>query len=485
MKKKKLASPAITRRQFLTSAAAFGSVLILPKNILAKDKSPNGRVSVAAIGLGQAGAIQVRNLIAQQESGSIHIAALCDVDRKGLGNAMKRKMQTWEKSPSFAPDPEYGPQAAFEKLPQAAHFSDYREMFESMADQIDAVFITVPDHNHFDPTLRAIQLGKAVFTEKPLCNIIAQCRTLTRELQKHPVPTMMGNVAYTFEGPRLLKEWYDAGLLGEVVEAHAWTYKKSGIPDVKAYPPGEPIPDGFHWNLWLGPTPGDLPYHHYYCPGQWRFWNRFGNGMIGDMAVHSIGPIHYALEPAWPERIEVWRDTPSKLQFNGRARLTYHMAATARNRPYRIVWHEGGGDNFPTPPEGVRIDFSKVPGNEGVLVIGTKASVMADAWGGGMRIVPDSLFEELKPKLPPKTLQRRFTGLIGAAKDGTFDTGSPFHVAAELTNFCLLGKIALQLNRSLDFDGAAFRFKNDPEANALMSGPYQARAGFLPWSLEA
>ncbi len=474
----------VTRRQFLKTSAAFSGVLILPKNILAQGQSPNSRPNVALIGTGQAGAVGFKSLMARHESGDINLVALCDVDRRGLANAMKRKLWTWDKNPSFDPDPEYGPQAAFEKHPDAVHFSDYREMFDTMADKIDVVYIVTPDHNHFDPTLRAIRLGKAVATQKPLCNIIAQCRTITRALKEHRVPTLMGNQGYIAEGPRLLKEWYDAGLLGELVEVHAWTINKTSVPLVNDYPPGEPVPDGFGWNLWLGPSPGDLPYHHYYCPGQWRFWTRFGNGWVGDWAVHAFGPIWYAFEPGWPERIEVWRETPSPLQFTGKARLTYHIPSNGRIPAFRLHWYEGGPDNVPPLPPGVTVDFANSPCGAGLLVVGTKACVLADGWGGNMRIVPEEKFEELKPHLPPKTLQRRFTRLEDALKQGSFDTGSPFEVAAELTNFCLLGKIALQVNRNLDFDRAAFRFKNDPEANALMAGPYQARAGYSPWSME-
>ncbi len=149
-------------------------MLILPKNILAQGKWPNSRPHVALIGTGQAGAVGFKSLMARHESAEINLVALCDVDRRGLANAMKRKFWTWEKNPSLDPDPEYGPQTAFEKHPDAAHFTDYREMFDTMANKIDVVNIVTPDHNHFDPTLRAIRLGKAVTTQKPLCNIITQ-----------------------------------------------------------------------------------------------------------------------------------------------------------------------------------------------------------------------------------------------------------------------------------------------------------------------
>ena len=133
-------------------------------------------------------------------------------------------------------------------------------MYDQMAKEIDAVIITTPDHTHFAATMIAMELGMHVYVEKPLAHNVWQLRTLKKAAKYYKVVSQMGNQGHTTNGIRLIKEWYDQGILGEVREVHAWhgafNYgpgkywtKPESFP-----PPVHPIPDYLDWDLWLGPA---------------------------------------------------------------------------------------------------------------------------------------------------------------------------------------------------------------------------------------
>ena len=155
MKKSPLMS---SRRTFLKRSALFASFSILPSHFVFGQKSsggqlpPSQRVNLAAIGIGNQGRGDLSNLYA---SGHCNVVALCDVDLKGK--------HTQESQANH---------------PNARRFTDFRVMFDQMADEIDAVLIAIPDHAHFCVAMLAMSLGKHVYVEKPLAHTFGQCERL-------------------------------------------------------------------------------------------------------------------------------------------------------------------------------------------------------------------------------------------------------------------------------------------------------------------
>ena len=101
------------------------------------------------------------------------------------------------------------------KIPKAKFYKDFRKMLEEMGDQIDVVGVGTPDHTHFAITYMAMSMGKHVFVEKPLVHSLWEARTLQSLAKEKGVVTQMGNQGHAFEGAYLVKEWYEAGLIGE------------------------------------------------------------------------------------------------------------------------------------------------------------------------------------------------------------------------------------------------------------------------------
>ena len=124
-------------------------------------------------------------------------------------------------------------------------FTDYRKMFEKVGKEIDAVFIATPNHHHALPAMIAMQLGKHVYCEKPVCHDIAEARALRAMAARTKVATQMGNQGHCEDGYRKLCEYLWAGVIGNVTETHSWTNRANGGEGRR--PPQEPVPAGLHW----------------------------------------------------------------------------------------------------------------------------------------------------------------------------------------------------------------------------------------------
>lgn len=143
----------------------------------------------------------------------------------------------------------------FKEFPKAKRYKDFRKMLDVHAKELDLVVVSTPDHTHFPATYAAMERGIAVHTQKPLTHNVWQARTLQKAAHKFKVQTVMGNQGHNFEGMKLIREWYEAGMIGKVREVHAWTNRtSSNVSNAKIKPPGEPVPDTLDWDKWIGPA---------------------------------------------------------------------------------------------------------------------------------------------------------------------------------------------------------------------------------------
>ncbi len=162
-------------------------------------------------------------------------------------------------------------------------------MLDENHKSMDAVSVSTPDHMHAIQAMAAMELGKHVYVQKPLTHDIHEARMLTEAAKKYKVVTQMGNQGASGDGVRQMREWYDAGAIGDVHTVYCWTDRPvwpQGIPwsDKKAE-----IPKELDWNLWLGTAPAK-DYVEKIVPFNWRGWWDYGTGALGDMACHIIEP---------------------------------------------------------------------------------------------------------------------------------------------------------------------------------------------------
>jgi predicted dehydrogenase len=178
----------LSRRSFITrSAVVAAGAALLPGLSGCKP----GKVNIAFIGVGGRAQDHWPDVMTE------NVVALCDVNDVAAAEG-------------------------FKTFPNAKRFKDFRVMFDKMAGDIDAVIIATPDHVHFPAAMAAMQLGKHVYVEKPLAHNIWQIRTLRKAAKHYNVINAMGIQGHATMGIRYVKEWYEAGILGEVKEVIAW-----------------------------------------------------------------------------------------------------------------------------------------------------------------------------------------------------------------------------------------------------------------------
>ena len=155
-----------------------------------------------------------------------------------------------------------------------------------MGDQIDAVTVTTPDHSHYPALMMAMGLGKHVFSQKPLSNSIWEARQLLLASRHYGVVTQMGIQGHTFQGIRLMKEWLEAGAIGDVEQVRYWTNRPIWPqgPEVK-FARG-PKPAHINWEVWQGTVAPERPYSPELHPKKWRASWDYGCGALGDIGCH-------------------------------------------------------------------------------------------------------------------------------------------------------------------------------------------------------
>ncbi|MBK1875995.1 Gfo/Idh/MocA family protein [Pelagicoccus mobilis] len=447
-------TPNVSRRGFVQKAAiAAAGSLVIPRFSIAKSLGVNNKLNVACVGISHMGKGAVKAGLTE------NLVALCDVD-------WRRDDPEWK----FFPN-DISPAEIADQNPQAKTFSDFREMLHDMGDKIDVVMVSTPDHTHFPATMAAMEAGKHVFVQKPMAHNIWQVRTMQKAAQKYGVQTVMGNQGHTFEGARLIVEWFQAGVLGEVREVHCWTDRPEPtyFPRQKQYPPvSAPVPEGLDWKLWQGPIP-EKEFSPIYAPTTWRGWWDYGVGAMGDIGCHCLDTPFWALELGMPTKVEVELAEPANKHFTPKgAHLIYHFPARGKMPPVKLHWYEG----TIRPPKLPGMDT--MPSN-GMYMIGSEETVYHE----GMRPESPMLWPRknmakygdlLKKRPLPRVKGGPHKELLNAIKGGP-TPGSNFDYAAPLTEVVLLGGLAIRSGKTLKWNAKKMKITNHKEVNAFVKEP--------------
>jgi len=441
-----------TRREFIQTITAGSLTALLNDyaNALPVRKGtlidPSKKLRIASIGSGGKGFSDIMGVRKEQ------IVALCDVD------------------PVQA-------ERAYSMFPEVPKYKDFRTMLEEMDDQIDAVTVSTPDHMHYSAGMAAIERGKHIFIQKPLAHSIWEVRELTRAARQHEVVSAMGNQGHAKEGVRLVKEWIQGGVLGDVREVHIWTQKltngkyRSALRDQPASK--EVRPEALDWNLWIGTAPM-TDYSAEIHPRRWRGWWDFGNGALGDIGCHTMDAAFYALELGAPSAVSAQSSGYNPYTFPDWSIVNYEFPARGEMPPVKLIWYDGG--KLPERPkelEGQHTFETK----HGYIIYGDKATLYDPTEKcEEPRIIPESKRLALKPNFPPKSIPRvpeenNFQEWVTACKGGP-NVGSNFNYAGPLSEMVLLGNVALRAEgKRIEWDPEHMRISNFPELNTYINTP--------------
>ena len=457
---------SITRRNFIKSGVAASTLTLLPSGIYGKSSqpgnTPNNRLNIALVGVGGRGTSALRDLYDQ------NIVAFCDVDDARVEDSF---VKAKDKSSEFA---EY-----LNNLPNIPRFKDFRRMFDKIGNDIDAVVVSTPDHMHFPIAMWAMNLGKHVYVEKPLTRTVREARMIAEAARKHGVITQMGNQGHSMDGTRIVREWIDSGVIGEVREVQHWTNRPiwpqgMDAPDHSGFIPV--VPNTLDWDLWLGIAP-ERPYDPSYLPFYWRGWWDFGSGAFGDMACHIMDAAYWALDLRYPTSVEAVSTAFNEYSAPNASIVTFQFPARGDKPPVKVTWSDGGLKPI-LPPE---VEYDYEFESNGTIMIGEHATMKCGTYGGSPRIIPESKMQELRSSLPPETIPRVEGGphkeWAKACKEGP-KCGSNFDYSGPFTEVVQLGNIAIRARHKLEWDGPNMKFTNDPEANKYIGSTYEYRKGW-------
>ncbi|MGI8605318.1 MAG: Gfo/Idh/MocA family protein [Verrucomicrobiales bacterium] len=436
-----------TRRHFLeTMLAASSAPLLLPRHLIAGSGQtpPSEKLATMHVGVGGQGGGNLGEMITFPE---VEVVGLCDVDENSLNAAARKGFK-------------------------ARTHRDWRRMFEQQKD-FDAVVISTPDHHHALVSLTAMQLGKHVYVEKPLAHTIEEARKMRDTAAKMKVVTQMGNNGHAGEGLRLWKEYYDAGAIGTVKEAHVWSDRPGGWWDRQGKDRPKdtpPVPANVDWEVWLGPAP-TRPYHKDYHPSKWRGWWDFGCGALGDMAVHNADPAFYALGLGQPDWVDARTSGHNNDSFPVSSVVTYHFSAGPSHPELKLVWYDGGNlpENVPF------LEKDRKLSDNGCLLIGDKAALMGGSHASPPRLIPESqmkAFPRPQPKIP-RSQGHRIEWVRAAIAGKPEDAKSGFWYSAPFTEALFVGLLAVRLGKRIEWDSESMTAKNAPEAGKFIRKEYR------------
>src|SRR5215831_10692457 len=242
-------SKGVSRRQFIETAALTGaSIAIVPRHVLGRGYTPpSDLLNIASVGIGGMGHTNLANVATQ------NIVAICDVDWDYAGKSLERYPRELESRKNPAPprpgqtpntDPARagqtveGYQHLVDQIPRIKRYTDFREMLAQQRD-IDAVIVATPDHMHAPIASAAMDLGKHVYVQKPLCWSVEEARHLAAKAKANPkLATQMGNQGHSHSEGRTTVEYIQQGAIGDVREVHVWTNRPLGY-----WPQGLPRPN--------------------------------------------------------------------------------------------------------------------------------------------------------------------------------------------------------------------------------------------------
>jgi predicted dehydrogenase len=428
-----------SRRQFLKTAA--GAPLIF-RNLRAAP-SANGKLSHAAVGVDGQGWSDLSSIAAHA---NVNVTAICDVDTARMTRAAA-------------------------KFPDARRYQDWREMLEKEGDKIDSIQVATPDNMHAPVSIAAMERGKHVYCEKPLAHEVAETRAMVEAAAKSGVVTQMGNQIQSTIEYRSAVVLIQQGVIGKIKEVHAWS--GASFPG-KGRPEGaDPVPVTLDWDKWLGVAP-KRPYKKgIYHPFQWRAWQDFGTGPLGDFMCHIMDSPFKALELTAPTSVKAtsvpddWASNEAAFTENWPAWATYEYLYPGTKwtvgNTIKTFWYDGGKQ----PPRGIfgfNDDTQNAPGG-GSLFIGEGGNLLLPHVGSP-RLLLNSKNKDVK--LPHLEARNHYHSFVDACL-GRGATTSHFAFAGPLTEATLLGNIANRHHgKELKWDPSALKITNNAAANGLV-----------------
>lgn len=434
----------VSRRQFVKTLGAAGAALAMPALSYGNVLRANERLRIASVGTGGKG---WSDLLGVAASPLVDVVALCDIDssEQHLGQAAK-------------------------KFPKARTYADWRKLLDESKD-IDAVLVSTPDFTHAPISLAAMALGKHVFCQKPLTHTVFEARQMQLAAKKNKVVTQMGNQIQSHTAYRSAVKAVHDGMIGKVRAVHSWQGGSPSWPRHLERPAGsDPIPAHVEWELWQAVAP-QRPYKQgFYHPFNWRGWQDYGTGQLGDFGCHILDPVFKALELTSPTEL-VAEAPPLKAEsWTDRATVRYQFKGTGRTagESLPLTWYDAVGilpprEEVPHLPADFQLPVA------GSALVGEKGTLIVP------HVAPPKLFADgAEVSVPVVEGVDHYVQFADACR-GADKTTSHFDYAGPLTEAVLLGTIGIRFpGQTLRWDADKLQITNLSEAQRFVTKEYHS-----------
>jgi len=478
----------LNRRRFVKRLAATGVGFgIVPAGVLAGRRrvGPSGKLNIALVGAGTQGLRQLSEWIKRKD---LQFISVCDPNRES------RDYPQWGKSRGEQHGAAGGRQVARRMVNEhyardrrkstykgCSAYADFRELLENERD-LDAVFVMTPDHLHATIAIAAMKRKVMVGMHKPIANFMYEARRTCQTAKQTGVPTQL----FTFLDPAehyTVGQWIGRGVIGKVKELHRWTNRPvwpQGSPYLPTNTP--PVPEGFDWDLWLGPS---LPrrYSPDYTHTVFRGWYEFGAGCLADMGYYgfwvdwrmlNLGmPVNAEANSSFTCEVRDFRSGPvrNELSFPHAATIRWKVPVVGTNETMEVFWYEGG--IRPRTPDALIAQGGQLS-REGVMFVGEKGIILADYGYRNPRLLgfkdADKIVASIKT--PEFKLIDQTDEMVSAFKGGKRSRGDFVNVQTLAEAICL-GNVAVRAGRRLDWDPKNLKITNVPEANQYLRRQYR------------
>jgi len=434
-----------SRRQFLkqataASAGALSFPYFVPSSVLGKDGAvaPSNRIVMGCIGTGGQGRGNMRNFM---KSPIMQVVAVCDVDTDHRNQARDDVNKHYKNN-------------------DCKTYADFRELCARK--DIDSMIVGTPDHWHGLAAIEAVTNGKDVYCEKPLTNTIAEGRAVADAVKKHKRVLQTGSQERSGNNARYAAELVQNGRIGKLhtIEInlpcsdghHKEVLKQNKLPQ-----PEMPIPEGFDYNFWLGPTPA-VPYTKRRCHFWWRFILNYGGGEMTDRGAHviDVATLIAGLDRTGPVEISGKGSHSTTGLYD--AFMEYKFECKYAN--------------------GVKMVGSS-SGQRGAKLIGDKGWIFIHIHGGRLEASDESI---LKEKIGPDEIHivrspGHHQNLIESIQSRKQPVAEA-EIGHRSASLCHLINIAMLTEKKLKWNPQTEKITNDATANSMTARPMRA-----PWHL--
>lgn len=457
----------MTRRDYLRTSALgaaglFVAPTIVPASVLGKNP-PSDKIQIGQIGCGR---IARGHDIAETIKYDVaRITAVCDVDRKRMREG-KELVEKW-----------YAENKKKADYMDVKMYENYQDMLADPS--IDAVLISTPDHWHAQIAIEAALAGKHIYMQKPASLTIEEGRVMSDIVHRTGVVFQIGSQqrsADPWPQFKIACELVRNGRIGEIQTIQV------GLP---GDPPGGseekmPVPDNLNYDAWLGSTPDVYytvdrvhPLEGYGRPG-WLRCEQFGAGMITGWGAHHIDTAHWGMGTEYSGPVELMAEAEFPAPDSGLWNVHGDFKVEAKYANGTTMYISG------SYPNGVRFE-----GTEGWIFV-TRGNVGVTASDPVTR-KPSKALDASDPKILQSVIgeneihlyhsEEQHGNWLKCIKSGQ-QTVAPVEIAHRSCSACLVSHIAMKLGRKLYWDPVRERFKNDDEANSMLSRPQRYPYGY-------